>query len=37
MRRYENGGWLKMIRLWLKLWGQSLVSDLRHEKYEAIR
>jgi glycosyltransferase involved in cell wall biosynthesis len=37
MRRYENGGWLKMIRLWLKLWAQSLVSDLRHEKYEAIR
>jgi len=37
MRRYENDGWLKMIRLWLKLWAQSLVSDLRHEKYEAIR
>jgi glycosyltransferase involved in cell wall biosynthesis len=37
MRRYENGGWLKMIRLWIKLWAQSLISDLRHQKYEAIR
>jgi glycosyltransferase involved in cell wall biosynthesis len=37
MRRYENGGWLKMIRLWVKLWAQSLISDLRHEKYEAVR
>jgi hypothetical protein len=37
MRRYENGGWSRMLRLWVKLWLQSMVSDLRHEKYEAIR
>lgn len=37
MRRYENGGWLRMTKLWIKLWVQSLVSDLRDEKYEAIR
>lgn len=37
MRRYENGGWNRMIRLWLKLWFQGLFSDLRHEKWEAVR
>jgi hypothetical protein len=37
MRRYENGGWTRMVRMWVKLWVQSLVSDLRHEKYEAVR
>jgi glycosyltransferase involved in cell wall biosynthesis len=37
MRRYENGGWARIVRMWVKLWVQSLVSDLRHEKYEAVR
>jgi glycosyltransferase involved in cell wall biosynthesis len=37
MRRYENGGIFRMLWLWLKLWIQSLVSDLRHHKYEAVR
>jgi glycosyltransferase involved in cell wall biosynthesis len=37
MRRYESGGLFRMISLWLKLWSQSLFSDLRHQKYEAVR
>jgi glycosyltransferase involved in cell wall biosynthesis len=37
MRRYENGGLFRMICLWVKLWSQSLFSDLRHHNYEAFR
>ena len=37
MRRYENDGFGKMVRLWVKLWLRSWVSDLRHHKYEAVR
>jgi glycosyltransferase involved in cell wall biosynthesis len=37
MRRYENDGFSKMVRLWVKLWLRSWVSDLRHHKYEAVR
>ncbi|MCI0744146.1 MAG: glycosyltransferase [Verrucomicrobia subdivision 3 bacterium] len=37
MRRYENGGLTKMVCLWVKLWFQSLISDLSHQKYEAVR
>jgi glycosyltransferase involved in cell wall biosynthesis len=37
MRRYETGGWLRMTKLWIKLWVQSVISDLRDEKYEAVR
>ena len=37
MRRYETAGLPRMVCLWLKLWFQSLFSDLRHQKYEAVR
>jgi glycosyltransferase involved in cell wall biosynthesis len=37
MRRYEKGGAYKISWLWVKIWFQSLFSDLRHRKYEAIR
>lgn len=37
MRRYESGGFVRMVWMWLKLWVQSLVSDLRHHNYEAVR
>jgi hypothetical protein len=37
MRRYETAGLPRMVCLWVKLWFQSLVSDLRHQKYEAVR
>jgi len=37
MRRYENAGAAKMVYLWVKLWFRSFITDLRHEKYAAIR
>ena len=37
MRRYESAGFLKMTCLWVKLWARSFVTDLRHQKYAAIR
>jgi glycosyltransferase involved in cell wall biosynthesis len=37
MRRYETTGAIKMIALWIKLWFRSFTTDLRHEKYAAIR
>ena len=37
MRRYETTGFVKMFCVWIKLWAQSFVTDLRHQKYAAIR
>jgi glycosyltransferase involved in cell wall biosynthesis len=37
MRRYEKGGPYKISWLWVKLWFQSLISDLRNKSYETIR
>jgi len=37
MRRYERRGVGRVVLLWLKLWAQSLVSDLRHRAYETVR
>lgn len=37
MRRYENMGLALGAWLWLKIWMESFVSDLRHRTYEAIR
>jgi glycosyltransferase involved in cell wall biosynthesis len=37
MRRYDKGGPYKTSWLWVKLWFQSLVSDLKHKSYETIR
>jgi len=37
MRRYERRGVGRVLLLWLKLWAQSLVSDLRHRTYETVR
>jgi glycosyltransferase involved in cell wall biosynthesis len=37
MRRYEKGGPYKTSWLWIKLWFQSLISDLRHKTYETVR
>ena len=34
MRRYENQGVLEMVRLWLKVWWQSIVSDISNKTYE---
>jgi glycosyltransferase involved in cell wall biosynthesis len=37
MRRYEKTGIAKGAWQWTKIWLQSLVSDLHHRTYEAIR
>jgi glycosyltransferase involved in cell wall biosynthesis len=37
MRRYEKGGRMRGFWEWLRIWGQSLVSDLRNRSYEPIR
>jgi len=37
MRRYDKAGMWKMFRLWLKLWAQSFVVDLRNKEYETVR
>jgi len=37
MRRFEKCGVTQACRLWLKLWVQSIVSDVRHKRYETIR
>lgn len=37
MRRYERTGPLQTVKLWVKLWVQSLVRGVRHEQYETIR
>ena len=37
MRRYEKGGAVHGLWEWLRIWAQSLVSDLRHRTYEPIR
>jgi glycosyltransferase involved in cell wall biosynthesis len=34
MRRYESNGAGEMVRLWLKVWWRSLVSDISHATYE---
>jgi glycosyltransferase involved in cell wall biosynthesis len=34
MRRYESQGTGEMVRLWLKVWWKSIVSDIRNETYE---
>ena len=34
MRRYESQGTLEMVRLWLKVWWQSIVSDITDKTYE---
>jgi glycosyltransferase involved in cell wall biosynthesis len=37
MRRYERRGVGRVVLLWLRLWAQSLVSDLHHRAYETVR
>ena len=37
MRRYVKGGPWKGAWQWIKIWAQSLVSDLHHRTYEPIR
>ncbi|MDB6108453.1 MAG: hypothetical protein JWR69_203 [Pedosphaera sp.] len=37
MRRYQTAGTGKTVRLWFKLWLQSLFSDLRNKNYDTIR
>lgn len=37
MRRYERVGAARGAWEWLKIWAQSLTSDLHHRSYEAIR
>ena len=34
MRRYDSHGTGEMVRLWLKVWWQSLVSDISNKTYE---
>ena len=34
MRRYDSQGTGEMVRLWLKVWWQSLVSDISNKTYE---
>lgn len=34
MRRYETVGTAEMVRLWLKVWWRSIVSDISHATYE---
>jgi glycosyltransferase involved in cell wall biosynthesis len=34
MRRYDSVGTAEMVRLWLKVWWRSLVSDISHATYE---
>jgi glycosyltransferase involved in cell wall biosynthesis len=34
MRRYETNGAGEMVRLWLKVWWRSLVSDISNATYE---
>jgi glycosyltransferase involved in cell wall biosynthesis len=34
MRRYETQGTAEMVRLWMKVWWRSLVSDISHATYE---
>jgi glycosyltransferase involved in cell wall biosynthesis len=37
MRRYEQRGFGHMIRLWTRLWWQSLFGDLHNRSYETVR
>jgi glycosyltransferase involved in cell wall biosynthesis len=37
MRRYEQKGVGRMVWLWIKLWFQSLFSDLHKKQYETVR
>ncbi len=37
MRRYEQRGFRHMIRLWTRLWLQSLFGNLRNRSYETVR
>jgi len=37
MRRYERRGVGRIVWLWIKLWFQSLFSDMHHRKYEIVR
>ena len=37
MRRYEQRGVGRVLWLWCRLWFQSLVGDLHHHRYEAVR
>ena len=37
MRRYEKKGFHNTVGLWLKLWCQSLIGDVRHRNYETVR
>lgn len=37
MRRYEKRGFRRTVMLWVKLWLQSIYSDLRHKTYETVR
>jgi glycosyltransferase involved in cell wall biosynthesis len=34
MRRYDTNGAGEMLRLWLKVWWRSIVSDISHSTYE---
>lgn len=37
MRRYEQRGVCRVVWLWCKLWFESLVGDLHHRHYDAVR
>jgi glycosyltransferase involved in cell wall biosynthesis len=37
MRRYRQRGVSRTVWLWVRLWFQSLTSDLREQRYEAVR
>jgi glycosyltransferase involved in cell wall biosynthesis len=37
MRRYDQKGCGRIVRLWLKLWFQSFFIDLRNRQYETVR
>lgn len=37
MRRYEQRGVARVLWLWCRLWFQSIVGDLHHRHYEAVR
>jgi glycosyltransferase involved in cell wall biosynthesis len=37
MRRYQKRGVHRVVLLWIKLWLESLLGDLRQRRYEAVR
>jgi glycosyltransferase involved in cell wall biosynthesis len=37
MRRYDHCGVARVVWLWLRLWAESLLGDLRRRQYEPVR